>query len=76
MRGEVNSKDVGVMQINEYFHLEDSKKLGFDIHTLKGNMAYARHLYEEKGLQPWISSKPCWGSRISKTQSNELAIAK
>ena len=75
-RGVVNNKDVGVMQINEYYHLEDSKELGFDIYTLEGNMAYARHIYETSGLQPWVSSKPCWGSRVAKQNSNELAIAK
>ena len=31
IRGEKNSYDVGVMQINELYHLEDSKELGFDI---------------------------------------------
>lgn len=59
-RGEVNHYDVGVMQINELYHLEDSKKLGYDIYTLKGNMAYARYLYEKQGARPWMSSSPCW----------------
>lgn len=76
-RGIVNNKDVGVMQINEYYHLEKAKELGFDIYTLKGNMAYARHIYEEQGLQPWMSSSPCWGSRISsRPPSSELALAR
>lgn len=60
LRGEVNRADVGVMQINEYYHLERSKKLGLDIYTLDGNLAYARDLYEREGARPWMSSSPCW----------------
>lgn len=60
LRGMVNSSDVGVMQINEYYHLSDSKKLGLDIHTLEGNLAYAKNLYERQGIAPWVHSSPCW----------------
>lgn len=60
-RGRVNDRDVGVMQVNEDFHLAASKKLGYDIYTLEGNMSYARYLYEREGATPWNSSKPCWG---------------
>ena len=61
-RGLANSKDIGVMQVNEAYHLEKSKSLGFDIYTVKGNMAYAKYLFEKEGLSPWNSSKACWGS--------------
>ncbi len=60
LRGVKNRLDVGIMQINEYFHLENSKKLGHDIYTLEGNLAYAKHLYETQGLKPWYSSSKCW----------------
>ena len=60
LRGLVNSQDVGVMQINERYHLNDSLKLGFDIHTLEGNVGYAKHLYKTQGVKPWIHSSPCW----------------
>lgn len=60
-RGVVNNKDVGVMQINEYYHLKTAKALDLDIYTVQGNLAYARYLYEKEGTAPWISSKPCWG---------------
>ncbi len=60
-RGVVNSKDVGVMQINEYYHLETAEKLGLDIYTIQGNVAYARYLFEKEGTTPWLSSSPCWG---------------
>lgn len=62
LRGEVVPEDRGVMQINESYHLEDSKKLGFDIYTLEGNVAYARYLYEKQGTRPWRSSAKCWGN--------------
>ena len=59
-RGKVNDRDVGALQINEYYHAKRAQKLGIDIYTVKGNMEYARVLYEESGSQPWISSSPCW----------------
>lgn len=60
-RGVVNTKDVGIMQVNEYYHLERAKKLGIDIYTVEGNLKYGRLLYKEQGSQPWVSSSPCWG---------------
>ncbi len=64
-RGVVNSKDVGIFQINERYHLNTSKKMGIDIYSIEGNMEYARHLYETQGLQPWSASKPCWGKHLT-----------
>ena len=60
IRGRVNSSDVGVMQINETYHLDRSEKLGIDIYTTEGNLAYAKFLYEEQGVRPWLSSANCW----------------
>lgn len=62
LRGTITPADVGVMQINERYHLSDSKKLGYDIHTLEGNMAYARYLYEKQGARPWLASSKCWAN--------------
>lgn len=61
LRGRVNPKDIGIFQINERYHLATATKKGFDIHTVEGNIAYARYLYDTKGTAPWIWSKPCWG---------------
>lgn len=69
-RGEVNNADVGVMQINEHYHLDQSVKKDYNIYTLEGNTAYARDLYERQGTQPWDSSKGCWG----KYENQNLAI--
>ena len=60
-RGIVNDKDVGIMQVNEYYHSATAAKLGIDLYTMQGNVAYARYLYEKQGVQPWSSSEPCWG---------------
>ncbi len=61
IRGEVNKHDIGVMQINEGYHKEQAEKLGYDLYTLDGNIAYAKALYADQGTQPWKASKPCWG---------------
>jgi len=60
LRGELTPKDVGVMQINEYYHGDTADKLGINVHTLEGNLAYAKWLYEREGTQPWASSQKCW----------------
>jgi hypothetical protein len=77
-RGIVNPADVGVMQINERYHLDRATKNNYDIYSVEGNMAYARELYEDSGTQPWISSKPCWGKyeRTLSGDTNLLAINK
>jgi hypothetical protein len=61
LRGVQNNQDVGVMQINEKYHLATAQKLGLNIHTLEGNMAYAKYLYDTQGTKPWNYSSHCWG---------------
>lgn len=63
-RGKVNNKDVGVMQINEFYHLDTAEEKNYNIYTTEGNTAYARKLYEKFGTNPWNSSRPCWGPRL------------
>lgn len=75
IRGIVNRNDIGVMQINEIYHNEQAKKLGYDIHTLEGNMAYAKWLYKKEGLQPWISSSKCWSKAVSKIETDGKILA-
>lgn len=60
VRGRVDNADVGVMQINERYHLETATKLGYNIHTVEGNVAYAKYLYGKFGSKPWNASSPCW----------------
>ena len=59
LRGVVRD-DMRVMQINDYYHCETAEKLGIDLHTLEGNLAYARYLYNREGTRPWNSSAHCW----------------
>lgn len=73
IRGKVDRRDVGVMQINEGYHLEDAKKLGFDIHTVEGNVAYAKYLYKKFGSKPWSASSPCWSKTLA---AKEEVLAK
>ncbi len=41
-RGRENNLDVGVMQINEHYHLDISIEKNYDIYTIEGNTSYAR----------------------------------
>lgn len=71
-RGVQNNQDVGVMQINEHYHLDTATKLRFNIYSIEGNVAYARYLYEQEGVAPWVSSSPCW----SKTKNAKQLLAR
>lgn len=64
LRGEKNTYDRGVMQINILYHGETADKLGLDVHNIDGNVAYARYLYEKQGTKPWNSSSKCWGKYV------------
>lgn len=61
LRGVVDPRDSGAMQVNKGYHEKAAQSMGLDVDVLEDNLAYARHLYETQGLQPWSSSKPCWG---------------
>jgi soluble lytic murein transglycosylase-like protein len=65
VRGKVNSKDVGVFQINEDYHLSVSRKLGLDIYTTRGNIEYAMLLIKRSGRAPWGSSRACWADHVA-----------
>ncbi len=53
--------DEGVFEINSK-HIKEAKILGYDPATLKGNIGYARYLYDKNGLFDWLSSWNCWGA--------------
>lgn len=59
---EKGSSAVGVMQIMSSIHRAQATKMGMDILTLEGNLAYAQYLYREEGTSPWDASKSCWRS--------------
>jgi len=60
LRGNVDNRDTGVMQINTFYHGDTAEQLGLNLENLYDNMEYARDLYERKGTQPWNSSASCW----------------
>jgi hypothetical protein len=74
LRGEKNVYDRGVMQINLLYHADEAVKMGLDLNSIDGNVAFARHLYEKFGAQPWISSSACWSKFAS--QDDLASIAK
>lgn len=65
LRGYVDNRDTGVMQINTYYHGETADTMGLDLEDIYDNMAYARDLYERQGTQPWSASAPCWSRTLA-----------
>ncbi len=65
LKGKVDSRDTGVMQINTFYHAKKAAELGLDLEILEDNLAYARNLYERQGTQPWSASSPCWGRTLA-----------
>lgn len=54
------SHDNGLFQISAKYHGSRMRALGLDVGDPADNIAYARILYDESGLQPWSASKHCW----------------
>lgn len=52
--------DYGLMQVNSV-HIPAMEKLGLDIENPEDNLQYGLLLLSKNGLQPWKSSKSCWG---------------
>jgi len=65
LRGRVDPRDVGVMQINTGYHGDRAAQLGFNLENIYDNMAYARDLYQRQGTQPWRASAPCWSRTLA-----------
>lgn len=65
LRGTIDPRDIGVMQINTGYHASEAVKYNLDLHNLEDNMAYARILYEKKGTQPWNASAKCWNNIVA-----------
>lgn len=51
LRGRVDPRDSGVSQINTYYHPDA------DVDDIWSNLAYARKLYDEQGVTPWVCSR-------------------
>ncbi len=76
LKGQINKGDLGLMQINKYYHAEKAKKLEFDLETVEGNMAYAKYLYEKEGEKPWMSSSKCWKQDTASKIGDQVALNK
>ena len=60
LRGGVGQQMVGVFQFFDRYHENPADELGFDIKTLEGNLAYARHMYVQESTAPWDAARDCW----------------
>jgi hypothetical protein len=65
LQGRVDPADTGVMQINKRYHEADAIAMQLNLDDIYHNMAFARHLYETQGVQPWSASMPCWGNTLA-----------
>ncbi|MCX6703497.1 MAG: hypothetical protein NTV02_02300 [Candidatus Zambryskibacteria bacterium] len=54
LRGKENPDDTGIMQINRHIHKDLIKEKGVDIDTFEGNIAFAKFLYDDKGIDHWF----------------------
>ena len=65
LRGTIDPRDVGVMQINMGYHASEAVKYNLNLLKLKDNMAFARILYAQQGTQPWTASAKCWDRSVA-----------
>jgi len=52
--------DVGLWQINTYFHSKTATKMGLDIYNPVDNLEYGVWLLSKYGTQPWSATRKCW----------------
>lgn len=71
-----SSSAVGIFQIMESAHLEESYRLGMDIFTPEGNIAYAKVLREKNGYRDWEESKDCWGAKTGAWKQPRVTVGK
>lgn len=70
LRGRVEPDDIGVMQINKFYHGDKAKEMGIDIYTIDGNIEFAKYLYKKYGNKPWSASAPCWSKPRELAKNN------
>ena len=64
LQGKINPKDIGLCQINSYYHLADAVKDNINIYTPEGNITMCIQIYEEDGWKPWVWSKHMWNRSV------------
>ena len=55
LRGGSGRQYVGIFQIGYNLHNQRALSMAYDINTVEGNIAYARHMYFASGTNPWKS---------------------
>jgi len=66
LRGRQNNLDIGICQINLFYHKETAVAMGLDLFLEADNITYAEHLYALNGLRDWGWSEHCWGRAVHK----------
>jgi hypothetical protein len=61
--GQPIHRDMGELQINTWVWASTATKMGFDLKTEQGNVAFGKYLYDKLGAAPWYASEGCWSSR-------------
>ena len=56
--------DIGMWQLNSYYHSKSAARMGFDIYKSADNLEYGFVLLSEQGLLPWSASKYCWSALV------------
>lgn len=53
-------RDEGILQINTYVWGSLAAKMGDDLATASGNIAFGEYLFNKYGTAPWTASENCW----------------
>lgn len=56
----VVGKDIGLFQLNTYYHKNTMLSRGMDIYDPKDNLEYGFMLLNKEGVKPWEASSKCW----------------
>lgn len=64
VRDYLTGDHIGYFQISQKLHSKTALKMGMDIKTKEGNIAYALHLYKLHGTRDWAASRHCWKQSV------------
>jgi hypothetical protein len=66
IRGHVNNLDIGLMQINLYWHEKEAKRLGYDLFDFVDNLRYGIYLIKTDGAsRHYKASERCWAPKLA-----------
>jgi len=60
IRSRIDGLGEGVFQVQMPVHRKRMSKMGLNPNNLDHYFTFVRQLYNESGLKPWKSSRPCW----------------